>query len=173
MKEIKVEQIELDALMNWHRDSEAIAATDGQYRDAEWHKRRIGELTEKGWQLPPDQKQTPPIAPECGPEVTLKTCPTGLFMFDGQLCFKAETHTENVNSGFPQTDAYTVPGGEYFWGKAQTPALRETLKVRPVIWQDLEGDLSGQRLLQRVYDAITGGTGIHGDMLNEIKEFLS
>jgi hypothetical protein len=172
MKDIKIEQVELDALMNWHRDREAEAARGQQYRDAEWHKRRIGELTAKGLQLPPDQKQTPP-SPECGPPITLKNCPTGLFMFDGQLCFKAETHTENVNTGFLQTDAYTVPGGEYFWGKAPTSAERESLIVRPVIWQDLEGDLSGRRLLQRVYDAITGCTGVHGDMLNEIKEFLS
>ena len=174
MKSIELAQHEIDALLNWHRDRETESASRGLYADAEWHKKRIGTISGIALRLPArDPKSDPPPAPECGPETTLARCPTGLFMFDGKLCFKSETQTENVNSGFPQTDAFTVPGGEYFWGGANSPPERESLIVRPVIWHDMDDDLSGKRLLQRVYDAITQGTGVHGDMMNEVREFLS
>ena len=63
--------------------------------------------------------------------VRLKDCPPGLFLWNGNLCFRSEyaTMTEtNPN----QPDAYVVESGEYFWGGASTSKERDELLVQPV-----------------------------------------
>ncbi len=119
-------------------------------------------------------------APECGPPVTLAQAPTGLFVHDGSLGFKAETETKNPRTGTMQTDAYTVPGGEYFWGHALTPEAREALIVRPVTWQEIDEDFSGFRILKRLFEAvISHDTAVFlvrqndPKILDQAKEFLS
>lgn len=63
--------------------------------------------------------------------VPLKFCPPGLFLFEGELCFRSEYKTTNAN-GYVQSDAYIVATGEYFWGGASNTGAREQLKVEPV-----------------------------------------
>jgi hypothetical protein len=57
---------------------------------------------------------------------TLRDCPPGLFLYEGELGFKSEYSDE---SG---PHAYCVSSGEFFWGRAKKPAERGALTVVPV-----------------------------------------
>lgn len=60
--------------------------------------------------------------------------PIGLFIFDGYFVLKTEYSSEHsTEDGIIITpDCYTVNGGEYFWGGAETVAERNNLEVIPV-----------------------------------------
>lgn len=59
---------------------------------------------------------------------TFDKCPPGLFVYDGELCFKSEDSTPN-SEGL-QEDAYWL-SGQYWWGKAKTIKDRNAEIVQP------------------------------------------
>ena len=58
----------------------------------------------------------------------LKDCPSGFFIYKGDLCFKSNSGEDNVY----------CESGEVFWGCAVNKARRENLKVQPVVsfWEE-------------------------------------
>ena len=54
-------------------------------------------------------------------------CPSGLFLFDGELCFK---------TGYGNCESFIVDGGEAFWGKTSSELERLNLIVQPLkaVW---------------------------------------
>lgn len=75
--------------------------------------------------------------------VTLGACPAGLFLFGECLGFKSEYRTASAK-GFPQSDAYVVSTGEYFWGGTSKSDVREKLLVLPLRTRTLETASTGE-----------------------------
>lgn len=62
---------------------------------------------------------------------SLDQCPSGLFLFDGTLCFKSEYRRANGS-----VEAYVVDSGEAFWGGTRSADACDALQVIPVYLAD-------------------------------------
>ena len=71
-----------------------------------------------------------------GEAVPLKECPPGLFLWNGNLCFRSEYATMTETNP-RQPDAYVVESGEYFWGGVSDSRSRDELMVQPVTMGEL------------------------------------
>ena len=66
-------------------------------------------------------------------ECTLAKCPPGLFVFNGEVCFKTEYRGSGGHS-----EAY-CSSGEAFWGGQKHKADVDNLKVIPAYYEVDEG----------------------------------
>ncbi len=69
-------------------------------------------------------------------DASLEECPVGLFVWEGELCFKSEYSTNG------RADAYVVASGEYFWGGTDSPEAVGRLRVTPLEGRWAPNDLS-------------------------------
>jgi hypothetical protein len=67
-------------------------------------------------------------------KVTLLECPPGLFVFEGEVCFKSEHHSNLPD----RMEVFCTSTGEVFWGGTDHWVERSELKVHPACfgWGD-------------------------------------
>ena len=69
-----------------------------------------------------------------GKPCTLADCPPGLFLFDGNLCFKTE-YDILIDPMKCTPHAFVLASGEMFWGGVKTHEERRNLMVQPLIFE--------------------------------------
>lgn len=96
--------------------------------------------------------------------VTLRDCPIGLFMCDGELCLK----TEYGNSE-GHIDAYIVSSGEFFWGdQPQTIKSQNAQLVQPISDETVEGWLTANGQADTWRDAVSEVLEELADLMDDV-----
>ena len=95
-------QAELREKFSKQHEKWLIGTCDDAEAAQEWVKENLPSLLAL---LPP--------APAVCEAVPLKECPPGLFLWNGNLCFRSEYATM-TETNLRQPDAYVVESGEYF-----------------------------------------------------------